>query len=288
MHVTGVTPRLLSARSAERPIKLRDGRILLPTYGYAADADFACGSHRTGEAEDRCYTVFVFSAAHPDTDPTAWTYESRIDHTSAMSAKGMTVSGPCEPAVVQLPGSDDRVLSVFRVQSFAGHWGAMSTDGARSWGLPFPTGTWAVSPNLLALNSGAVVLTSGRPGIGLWLANFANHKSTDTSPEWTFHNVATAHNKGISVAALRYPDVDAEVSNASSHDSAYIVNAANPYGSPDMNHASSTAYTGLLALDNETLLLSYDRLASGWAGPPGRLGDEDFVFAMRVTVKRAL
>ena len=52
-----------------------------------------------------------------------------------------------------------------------------------------------------------------------------------------------------------------------------------------MNRASSTAYTGLLALDNETLLLSYDRLAHGWHGPPGRLGDSDFVFAMRLTIK---
>ena len=52
-----------------------------------------------------------------------------------------------------------------------------------------------------------------------------------------------------------------------------------------MNQASSSAYTGLLALDNETLLLSYDRLAHGWHGPPGRLGDSDFVFAMRLTIK---
>ena len=45
------------------------------------------------------------------------------------------------------------------------------------------------------------------------------------------------------------------------------------------------AYIGLLALDNQTLLLSYDRLAHGWHGPPGRLGDSDFVFAMRLTIK---
>jgi hypothetical protein len=54
-----------------------------------------------------------------------------------------------------------------------------------------------------------------------------------------------------------------------------------------MNKASSTAYTGLLALDNQTLLLSYDRLANGWHGPPGSLGDSDYVFSMRVTIKPA-
>ena len=82
----------------------------------------------------------------------------------------------------------------------------------------------------------------------------------------------------MAVTALRYPDIDAAVANVSSHDSSWIVNAANPKGSHSMDSASSTAYTGLLALDNETLLLSYDRLANGWAGPPGRLGDSDYVF----------
>ena len=41
----------------------------------------------------------------------------------------------------------------------------------------------------------------------------------------------------------------------------------------------------LLEDSNETVLLSYDRLAQGWAGPPGRLGDSDYVFSMRVTIK---
>ena len=117
-----------------------------------------------------------FFAARNSGDLTSWEYVSRIDHTPAMSANGATVEGPCEPSVVQLPGSDDRVLSVFRVQPFASHWAALSSDGGRHWGVPFSTGSWAVSPNLLALSSGAVVLTSGRPGIGLWLATFATHQ----------------------------------------------------------------------------------------------------------------
>lgn len=284
LHVSGVTSHLLSARSAERPIKLRNGITLLPTYGYADDAEFACGSQRMGLAEDRCYSVFFFSANNTDTDPLSWTYASRIDYTPAMS-QGNTIEGPCEPAIVQLPGLDDRVLSVFRVMPFTSHWAALSEDHGQIWGTPFSTGTWAVSPNLLALNSGAVVLTSGRPGIGLWLTSFLGHKGTDAPPSWEFHNVAAAHNKGVAVAALRFPDADVAVSNASSHDSSFIANAANPHGSPDMNQASSTAYTGLLALDSQTLLLSYDRLAHGWHGPPGRLGDSDFVFAMRLTIK---
>jgi hypothetical protein len=186
---------------------------------------------------------------------------------------------------VQLPG--DRLLSVFRVGEFAGHWAAISIDKGQSWGEPFTTGTWSVSPNLLALSTGAVVLTSGRPGIGLWVASFQNHAGNGHAglPKWQFYNLAAEHNRQMPVVALRYPEVDTEVENASCHDSSWIVNAANPNGSHSMTSSSSTAYTGALLLTNDTILVSYDRLAHGWAGPPGRLGDSDYVFSMRVTIK---
>jgi hypothetical protein len=296
LRVTAVTPQLLSAEDAERPIMLRDGSILIATYGFAADSLRDCSKEMP---QNRCYTIFFFMARDPVTAPLDWEYVSRIDYIPAMSeeAGGATghifqgnVAGPCEPAVVQLPGQDDRLLSVFRIQSYTGHWAALSETSGRSWGTPFPTGTWAVSPNLLVLNNGAVVLTSGRPGIGLWLASFAGHHGVghDGLPSWEFHNVIAEHNQRMPLAALQYPCADAAVQNVSSHDFSYIVNAANPHGSPSALHASTTAYTGLLALDNKTLLLSYDRLASGWAGPPGRLGDADHVFSMRVTIEEAL
>ena len=281
LRVSGVLPQLLSAVDGERPIKLRDGSILLATYGFASDAKLTCSKELP---DHRCYSIFFFSLPDPAAHPTAWRYLSRIDHTDAMSERGATVEGPCEPAIVQLPGDDDRILSVFRVNSFTSHWAAISRTGGRDWGTPFPTKvTWAVSPNLLALRSGAVVLTSGRPGVGLWVTSFPDRGSD--AHTWQYHDVLAAHNAGVSDPAHRYPAADASVQNASSHDSTWIVNAANPRGSRDMDLAASTSYTGLIALDDETLLLSYDRLSSGWRGPPGRLGDSDRVFAMRVTIK---
>ena len=44
---------------------------------------------------NRCYTIFFFAALKPATNPTAWQYVSRIDHTPAMSARGASVEGPC-------------------------------------------------------------------------------------------------------------------------------------------------------------------------------------------------
>jgi hypothetical protein len=203
---------------------------------------------------------------------------------------GGEIEGPCEPTLVQL--QDGRILTVFRVGSFKGHWAALSSDAGRHWSVPFATGTWAVSPSLFQLKSGVVVLTSGRPSIGLWLTS--HHSFAGSRPQaWEFHNVikvgnratatlrksivsllfnllthAQAHNAQVTNPADRYPDLDAAVQNASS---------------PHYNSAT-TAYTGLTSLDDETLLISYDRLANGWEGPPGKLGGCDKVFTMAVKI----
>jgi hypothetical protein len=281
LHVDGVSSDVALAVDGERPIMLRDGSVLLATYGFASDAPRTCSKEMP---DQKCYSIFFFALPKPSAEQTSWRYVGRIDHTPAMSAQGATVEGPCEPAIVQLPGNDDRVLSVFRVNGFTSHWAAISKNGGRDWGVPFPTkNTWAVAPNLVALPSGAIVLTSGRPGVGLWVTSFPSLASD--AHTWRYHNVLAAHNARVGQPAYAYPEVDTGVENASSHDSSWIVSSANPHGSRDMSRASSTAYTGLLALDDETLLLSYDRLASGWSGPPGRLGDSDRVFAMRVTIK---
>lgn len=81
LRVSGVTPQLVSARSGERPIKLRDGSVLMATYGYASDSSRVCSKDMK---DHRCYTVFLFAAPDADTDPTAWEYISRIDHTPVL------------------------------------------------------------------------------------------------------------------------------------------------------------------------------------------------------------
>ena len=173
-----------------------------------------------------------------------------------------TIAGPCEPALVQL--QDGRVLTVFRIDSYKNHWAALSSSNGADWGEPFETGTWAVAPSLFQLKSGAVVLTSGRPSIGLWVTSSQSFESG----AWEYRNVVAAHNAQVTNPAERFPDIDASVKNVSS-----------PHYS-----AATTAYTGLLSLDDETMLLSYDRLANGWAGPPGKLGDSDMVFSMTIKI----
>ena len=275
LQVNRVPSVLMSASwSGAAPIMLTDGTLMLPLYGRASDAPNTCKQH-DGENSPWCLTAFYFTASQDQ--PLVWTYRSRIDHINDM---GPGLEGPSEQSICQL--KDGRLLTVFRVDSFHDHWAAVSEDGGASWGASFSTGTWSVAPHVAVLESGAIVLTGGRPGIGLWVTVTSNLK------KWKFFNMAAQHNALATGSTSRYPTVDTQVCNASSPDSS---------AGKDLNQASSTGYMGLLPIGNDvsdsvedpndvsdSVLLTYDFLASGWNPPPGKLGAADFVFSMRATV----
>jgi hypothetical protein len=203
LAVGGIPPDVRQAEDGLLPVMLQDGSILVAMYGYTQNATSSCSRERPS-----CYSLFFFSCPDPVSTPTQWVYTSRIDAVPAMvpaHAQGARpVEGPCEPALCQHP--DGRVLVVFRVSSYQELWGAVSSDGGRQWGASFRTGTWSVSPNLVAMKSGAVVLSAGRPGIGLWVSSFDS-----MPPRWAFRNVLQEHNSQVTQAAHRFPDIDAAV-----------------------------------------------------------------------------
>ena len=47
----------------------------------------------------------------------------------------------------------------------------------------------------------------------------------------------------------------------------------------------TTSYTSVIAKGGDRFTVVYDRLAGGWAGPPGAFGTEDHVFAMDIHVE---
>lgn len=180
------------------------------------------------------------------------------------------IGGPSEPTIAQLPSGV--LLLLFRVTGRP-CMSARSTDGGASWSVPRETPVWAVWPELLALPNGVLVATSGRPSIGLW-------HSGDGGEQWTFVNVAATHNALLPAAPqLRY--------------TARLAGCASIFFPSCWNPAlacavETTSYTGLALLRGDTrnasLLLTYDRLADGWDGPPGPYGKADRVFAMRIHV----
>ena len=91
------------------------------------------------------------------------------------------------------------MLLITRMMNGKHLWQASSTDQGSTWSDLRETAAWAVYPQLLTLGNGAVMLASGRPGIGLWSLDQA-------TLEWVnFHNLAAAHNSGVPEPAWAKP-----------------------------------------------------------------------------------
>ena len=153
---------------------------------------------------------------------------------------------------------------------------ATSTDVGKSFGTAKETNAWAVFPQARVLDNGAIVLTAGRPGIGLWVQD--SRTGSIDPVGWRFYNLASEHNKAVGDHSLHFGKPEVLIENASS-----------PTSSPIM----TKAYTGLethgcdgpAGAQSCEVTVSYDRICNGNAGPPGPHGDHDFSFTMAFSVK---
>lgn len=169
-------------------------------------------------------------------DRSRWMFRSIIASADG-DLPGM--DGPCESAMCRLP--DGRIMCVFRVQSndkaelpLAQ---TFSSDDGNTWTRPVQlNGPGSVEPSLAVLGSGVVALSSGRPGVGLWI-------NTDgTYEKWQKIDIADHHN------ACHPTDPITKRS---------LVTAG-------WAGIQTTGYTEVVAIDDHTLLMVYDRLARGW------------------------
>jgi hypothetical protein len=208
-------------------VRTPDGNLLAAFYGFASD----------GYLKGALYTTAYFSSAD---DGVTWAYSSRIDVTPAMVATGKAQlgEGPCEPALVTL--ADGRVLTALRLGGSIPLWMAYSSTNGKSWTEPAPAvgklaatpsggkrPVFAVWPQLLRLSNGALVLASGRPGIGFWLSPKA-----DGAGEWIGYDVEGEHNRLVPQDTYT-------------------------------NGSSTTSYTGIAEVEPGVVLLAYDKLGSG-------------------------
>lgn len=216
----------------------------------------------------------AFFAASTDAGR-SWAYRSHINWNPSMSSKA---EGVTECSIAQL--RNGKLLSLFRLQSNLPLYKAYSTDHATTWSMPEQTDTWAVYPQLRTLGNGAVVLASGRPGLGFW-SNYAGD-----GEEWEFHNLCAVHNRLLD-----------EGNTSVQNHTAYLYQpteiSVRNHSSPGTWPPQTKAYLGMVVLDEThltcrdgscDLLIAYDRLANGNSGPPGPYGTFDAVFSMRVTV----
>ena len=128
-------------------------------------------------------------------------------------------------------------------------------DGA-SWSLPQAMdGPVGVEPKLRVLKSGRIALSTGRPGLYLYVAS-------DPPTRWQSFNVAAAHNKLVADPTLKfYSDIPGGGTNG------------------------TTSYTGLVVAkggEGDAVYVSYDRLGNGWGTI--EQGQASAVFVMRLAI----
>ena len=142
--------------------------------------------------------------------------------------------GPGECSIVLLP--DGRVFAVFRITGGQPLWSAFSKDLAHTWTDPVPLKgspgvPYAVWPQLKLLSNGVLVLASGRPGIGFWIAPTANPENVT----WIGYDVQAQHTK-------HFPN--------------------DPWTEAD----GTTSYTGIAEAEPGVVLLAYDKIGKNRVG----------------------
>ena len=220
-----------------------------------------------------------------------------------------TSNGPCEAALAEVSVrglSHPVLLAVFRVDSFADYYHTTSADNGLTWQpcTQLPKGMGSVRPRLRVFTTGPpgqeeqmVALVGGRPGLMLWVGSPAVVSSgTSGSPTtggirwaWSETNLALIQNELVALPshrALRNTAYSAAWANRTVigsfdlHESTAYTHlfAVPPPPPPPAPRSRSTASTEEGAVASFVLL--FDRLAHGWAGPPGPDLKEDYVFAM--------
>ena len=211
---------------------LEDGTYLATAYGHF-------------EGDDRDSIVAVES-----TDGTNWAVRSVVaDAACPVPGSG----GPSESAICRL--QDGRIMCVFRVESKLPFGQTWSSDEGRTW-APAVTmsGPFSVQPSLAVMDSGAVALSGGRPGLYLWL------NANGDGQEWRQIDILAHHNSCQPQEQILY--------------------------SEDLSRQQTTAYTEVVAVDERTLLYIYDRVPNGWRRIPEDMDDTNSVWLVRATVQQ--
>eukprot|EP01043_Picozoa_sp_COSAG02_P033022 COSAG02_NODE_2234_length_9423_cov_7.200343_1_plen_428_part_00 len=193
---------------------------------------------------------------------------------SSLPAEAPPSAPPCESpgenTLVELTGGKGLLL-VARCGGGQQLLGWTSPDGIVWRRHKLPSEMRGVMPVAVRMDDGAIVLTTGRGGLAMWL------NADGEGNAWALTNIGAEHNRLIlrnsrlNGSALQYTELFANF-NAT---------------------RETTAYNTLRKLGPNSGILCYDRLSSStaipgafrsWDGPPGNLDTNDHMFCMRFRV----
>ena len=117
-----------------------------------------------------------------------WRYFSTVADPDPALVVKRAYEGPNEMSMVQLADGD--LMAVFRVGS--GHqWNvrrAYSHDGGRTWSAADALPAWSVEPEVIRTANGTIALSTGRPGIDVWLSTHPRGKDWKNIDVVEYHN----------------------------------------------------------------------------------------------------
>ena len=172
--------------------------------------------------------------------------------------------GPCESALCRL--NDGRLMCVFRLASFVPLGQCFSDDDGKTWSKPVAIKPHSVEPSLADLAGGLLALSSGRPGISVWF------DAAGKGADWQTVNILEQHNA-------------AHPQDLINPDSRKAWGGAEKLIREGLRGFTSS-YTELMRLDDNHLLLIYDRLGLGWSAIPDESPETNSVWVMRLRVER--
>ena len=207
-------------------------------------------------------------------DGLQWTYLATLA-TRNVTLAAAKWEGPGESDLIRLSGGD--LLAVFRVDTCQRYWSAKSSTAGQTWTAPEALPFGSVRPKLLMLRDHRVVLSGGRPGLFMWIANAEGENWTQISVAAVHNRLAQAHKEWL---------FDADFVTAGG-----TCRKWNNTADDELSIQGSSAYTSLLDLGGGRYTLLFDKLANGWAPPvwkgkPGVDGDRDYVFSMAFTIAK--
>jgi hypothetical protein len=221
------------------------------------DGQYLATLYGTFEGDQRYSLAFVESV-----DGFHWRWRSLV----AGPDCNLEVSdGHCESAVCSLV--DGRLMCVFRLASFTRYGQTFSADDGHTWSAPVNIAPGSVEPSLAVLQEGIVALSGGRSGIYVWF------NVDGSGRDWQPVDIVSAHNAAS-------PPAD-----RIEHDSHNAWSAVDEMRRTGITGFSS-CYTELAALDQNTLLLTYDRVGFGWRPIPDDADETKSVWVMRIRIRR--
>jgi hypothetical protein len=155
--------------------------------------------------------------------------------------------GPCESQTIRL--KDGRLMNVFRLASNVPYGQTFSDDDGGTWSAPVAMkDAHSVQPSLAMMRDGSIVLTGGRPGIFAWINRGSDGK------DWLQVDLQSHHNENHPQDAITRVD-------------------------------QTTSYTEVAALDEQSVIVIYDRIPHGWKAIPQESQDTNSVWVVKLAWK---